>query len=212
LNIPFSNLFQPSKFSIKIQADSSGPVSGLLNDIATNAISSLTGGVISGAAIFPTVSYVDVDIQRTKFSASHPVENGTFISDHNIVLPREVDVSVLCSNKDYKNLETIFQNRQNLYTITARGTVVQNCLFDSMSNVFNADALSFVPVRMKFKEVLRLPSGSGQLSFTDVSNVIDSSTSKIGEVKNQVTDIANGAVNYVTSAANGIIKKIGGFF
>ena len=110
----------------------------------------------------------------------HPVESGVTITDHRIILPIEIELSLILASADYQsvysNIKQYYLNA-TLLTIQTRSGVYQNQLIASMPHEEDPTQYNVLTVALSLKEVIfvsaqytTLPKKSG-----------DSSTVKTGE-------------------------------
>lgn len=86
----------------------------------------------------------------------HPVENGTIIVDHRIILPVEIELSMILTSNDYTN--TYNQIRQfylnsTLLLVQTRSGVYQNQIIQGMPHEENPDQYDVLTLALSLKQV-----------------------------------------------------------
>lgn len=132
----------------------------------------------------------------------HPVEDGSFISDHKIIQPRIVQVEGFCINQNSYNLMVqTFSDRQNLFGIQVKEILVENCTFGEFVPVRDSKVLNAIPVSFTMYEILQV-AVAGQMDVDSVKEPRDASTVSRGQTQTALppadqgrTDVASGIGN-----------------
>lgn len=87
----------------------------------------------------------------------HPVENGATITDHRIILPIEIELSLILSSDDYQsvyaNIRQYYLNA-TLLTIQTRSGVYQNQLISSLPHEEDPSQYNVLTIALSLKEVI----------------------------------------------------------
>jgi hypothetical protein len=118
----------------------------------------------------------------------HPVETGVTITDHRIILPTEIELSVLLSNTTsneeyrslYQQIKQLWINA-TLLTVQTRTDSYANMLITGMPHDETADMFDAIAVGIKLKEALFVQARFGTLPPTSVKNKSNASTVDRGE-------------------------------
>ena len=136
--------------------------------------------------VVPKARAIRAVIRETAKAMEHPVEDGTTITDHRIIQPVEVELSVILAGEDYRqtyqDLKTLFRTAELLIVQTATDSY-QNMLITDMPHDETADMVGAVAVALKLREVKTVKAAYGTLPPRAVQRPIDSSTVKRGEVQ-----------------------------
>ncbi len=87
----------------------------------------------------------------------HPVESGAIITDHRIILPIEIELSLLLTKDDYKDVyQTIrgYYLQGTLLVVQTRSGVYQNMLIQSMPHEENPDMYEALALALGLKQVI----------------------------------------------------------
>lgn len=132
----------------------------------------------------------------------HPVEDGSFISDHKIIQPRVVQIEGFCINQDSYNLMVqTFSDRTNLFGVQVKEILVENCTFGEFVPTRDSKVLNAIPVSFTMYEILQV-AVAGQMDASSVKAPRDASTIKRGQTQTALppadqgrSDVASGIGN-----------------
>ena len=86
----------------------------------------------------------------------HPVENGTIITDHRIILPVEIELTLILASSDYQN---VYKNIRQYYfngtllVIQTRSDIYTNQLIASMPHEEDPTQYDVIPLILNLKQV-----------------------------------------------------------
>lgn len=124
-------------------------------------------------------------VRETAKAMEHPVEDGTTITDHRVILPVEIDLSVMLADADYRAtyqaLKTLFTSAELLIVQTATDSYPDMMIVE-MPHEETTDMVEAVPVALKMKQVKTVKAQYGTLPPRAVAKKSDASTVKHGEV------------------------------
>jgi len=113
----------------------------------------------------------------------HPTENGDFLTDHKIIMPRTVQVEGFCIDQDsYSKMQQLFNDRKNLYGIQIKEIIVENCTFGEFIPVRDSKVLNAIPVSFTMHEITQAAS-STTMTQDKVKSPSDASTVKRGQTQ-----------------------------
>lgn len=108
--------------------------------------------------VFKAARAIKAVVKEQSKVMQHPVETGIVITDHRIVLPIEIELTLILSSLDYsdiyKNIRQ-FYNAGTLLTVQTRSDVYYNQVIDSMPHEedptqFNVIALALNLIQVQF--------------------------------------------------------------
>jgi hypothetical protein len=140
--------------------------------------------------VFPEGRPIKATIKETARGMEHPIENGSTITDHRVIDPSEITLTLMLVGEEYPDtygrIKALFQKSELLTVQTKTGSYPSMMIIemphDETSDVFDA-----VPMELKLREVLlvtaqfqALPPAAVQ-SGTDGRGKRNASTVKRGE-------------------------------
>lgn len=142
----------------------------------------------------------------------HPVEDGTTITDHRVILPVEGDLSVIIAGSDYRStyqsLRALFLSGE-LLILQTQVASHQNMLIVSMPREESPDMQGAIPIALRVKEVKTVKASYGTLPPRAVANKADASTVKKGDTSTTTQDSTKpGSAAYASRQA--LRSSIGG--
>lgn len=130
--------------------------------------------------LFKSARPIKAVIKEQAKVMEHPVENGATITDHRIILPIEIELSLILASEDYQsvynNIKQYYLNA-TLLTIQTRSGIYQNQLIASMPHEEDPSQYNVLTIALSLKEVIFV---SAQYT-TLPKNKGDNSTVKTGE-------------------------------
>jgi hypothetical protein len=139
--------------------------------------------------IFLQMQIIQADVVRGALITSHPIEmdsknnlSSTTISDNRVVLPREVQVDLICPDEATNRALMDSFSTHSLFTITTKNEVITNCAFAEAPYSNNAEMLNSTRYRLRFIEVVIVSPMTGKIQQQDTRNSSDVSTIRRGQV------------------------------
>lgn len=134
------------------------------------------------AQVFALARPVKATVKPDSKLMEHPLETGASIADHRIVLPVEIELSLVLVGADtfrntYKEVRDLF-SRGELLTVQTRTDSYPNMAIQSMPHEETPDSMDAVTLAMTLKEVTFV---NAQFSDLQVKHKKDSKTVKRGE-------------------------------
>lgn len=106
--------------------------------------------------VFPRARPLKLTIREIAKVMEHPVENGTIITDHRVILPVEVEASMLIQSADaqdtYRIIRQLYLNG-TLLIVQSKAAVYRNQMIASLPHEEDPDQYGAIPVALKFKQV-----------------------------------------------------------
>lgn len=138
--------------------------------------------------IFEEARAVKVTVKEEAKVMEHPLEDGSSITDHKIILPIEIELSIIIQSDDYKSVyEKIKQYYlgNELITVQTKTGEYASLVIQSMPHDEVADMFDTIAIAMKLKEVKLVQPQFGSLPPKKVANKNQASTVKKGEQQPQ---------------------------
>lgn len=106
--------------------------------------------------ILPKAKIVDVRVKTSARTMEHPIENGSIITDHRILLPTEIDLTVVLNSQDYSDIfSSILQYyiQGTLLVVQTKVCVYQNMVLTEIPHSENSEMLDAIAIILSFKQV-----------------------------------------------------------
>lgn len=126
----------------------------LITQYATDQVAVFTSDFIQ---LFRQARAIKASVKPESKIMEHPVETGATITDHIIILPTEIELSLLLNSADYPNVyQTIQQIKDNatLLTVQTKTGIYPNQLIMSIPHEEDPALYTAITVSMKLKQVL----------------------------------------------------------
>lgn len=124
-------------------------------------------------------------VKEAAKAMDHPLESGATITDHRIILPVEVELSVILASADYRavyqQIRALFQSSELLIVQTATASYADMMIID-MPHDETPDMVGAVAIALRLKEVKTVKAAYGTLPPRAVVHKADADTVKRGEV------------------------------
>lgn len=107
--------------------------------------------------IFNKARPLRATIRESSKVMEHPVENGSVISDHRIVLPIEIELALTLTTRDYE--DTYYSIKQyyldsSLLNIQTRSDLYRSMVIESMPHEENPEQYDTITIILTLKQVL----------------------------------------------------------
>lgn len=99
---------------------------------------------------------VDVRVKPNARNMEHPVEDGSIITDHRILLPVEIDLTVILNDANYADTyASILQYYLDgtLLVVQTKVSVYENMIITEIPHSESSDMLDAIPMIISFKQV-----------------------------------------------------------
>lgn len=108
------------------------------------------------AQVFREARALKATVKETSELMKHPLETGSVIIDHRIILPIEIDLAVVIQAEDYQSvyqqIREYYQNGTFLIIQTRTG-VYENMVIASMPHDESPEMYDTVPIALRLREV-----------------------------------------------------------
>ena len=134
------------------------PLDNLLNTLVpTFAVDYVAVFDQSFNQLFRNARAIKAVIKETAKVMEHPIETGAIITDHRIVLPVEIDLSLILASDDYQDVyQSIKQYYLNatLLIIQTRSGIYQNQLISGLPHEEDPTKFNALTIALSLKEVI----------------------------------------------------------
>jgi Dit-like tail protein len=133
--------------------------------------------------VFPLARPVKVTVHQLSKPMEHPVELGTIITDNRIIMPTEIEVSMILPGGAYRSvyqqINQIFTSAQ-LLNVQTRTSTYPNMFIVELPHDEDAEMFDTVAIGLKMKQVLIVTTQTQALPATAVANTNQQSTINLG--------------------------------
>jgi len=173
-------------------AKSVGNVQGTIGLVknAVQSIQSMFGVDVVGIydnttfqQILLTARPVKASINRQSKIMDHPIETGSIISDFSVILPVEIELSLLLTGEEYVATYGYIKYQYNSrlpMAIQTRADVFQNMIIQAMPHEETPDMMDVISIGLRLREVQIVKTQYQALPATSVVTPTDQSTVKTG--------------------------------
>lgn len=137
--------------------------------------------------VFKNARPVSIETRSNIQYMVHPTETGSNLTDHRIILPREVSLKLILSNGEFHNTYQEIHKLatdSTLLTIQTKSDTFRNMAIDRLPSIETADAIDTVSIELKLREIQFEITSSGVLNNANVANPKDSDTENRGSLLN----------------------------
>lgn len=142
--------------------------------------------------VFERARPIKAAVKEESKPMEHPLETGAVVTDHRVILPVEIDLSLVLSSGDYRGtyrqIRDLFYKGE-LLTVQTRTESYRNMTIVSMPHEENADAFDVVMLALALKEAQYVEA---QFSEAKVARPRDSRTVARGEQQPKATPAERG--------------------
>ena len=128
-------------------------ISTLLPSFATDTVAVFTQDYVQ---IFKNARSIKAVVKESAKVMEHPVESGSIITDHRIILPVEIDLSMILASVDYQNvykqIRQYYYNSTLLYVQTRAG-LYMNQLIQGMPHEEDPEQYDALTLALSLKQV-----------------------------------------------------------
>lgn len=138
----------------------------------------------SFAQVFPGARALKATIDRSSKAMEHPLETGAVVTDHRIVLPVTVELSMVLSSADYRavyqQVAELFR-RGELLTVQTRVESFASMMIEKMPHEEAPEMIDGVSLALTLKEAKFVTPQYSTLPLKKVAKPKDSDTVKRGQ-------------------------------
>jgi len=133
--------------------------------------------------VFSTARPIKASVQQDSKPMEHPVETGAVITDNRIILPIEIELSMVLPQGAYRPVyNQILQlfTAGTLLNVQTRTATYLNMLIQRIPHEETADMFDAIPLVIRLKEVQFISTQSQALPAVSVKNPVNQSTVNTG--------------------------------
>lgn len=130
------------------------------NDIINNILHAFDGVAIFDQnynQLFSAAKAIKIVVKENSKLMEHPIETGAVITDHRILLPTEIEMSLILSSISYadvyKQIKQFYLNA-TLLIIQTRSGIYQNQLIEALPHEEDPNMFNALTIALSLKEVL----------------------------------------------------------
>jgi len=107
--------------------------------------------------LFQQAKSIKVVVKENSKLMEHPVETGSVITDHRIILPTEIEMSLILSSSDYadvyKSIRQYFYNA-TLLNIQTRSAIYTNQLIEALPHEENPEMYDVITIALSLRQII----------------------------------------------------------
>lgn len=129
--------------------------------------------------LFPDAISISASITESADVMSHAVEDGSMISDHRVLKPVEITLSLFLPAEKYNDTFKLIRQAfhgNDIYHVNTRVGIYRNMAISSMPHEESPEQFDTVSVSLQLNEVKIVETQYQELSAKKVADDIDSST------------------------------------
>jgi len=166
---------------------------------------------VYGEQVFDLARPIKATVREEAKLMEHPVENGTTITDHRVILPVEVELSLMLTSEEFAD---VYQTIRKLFHASAKLTVQTmvgtygNLIIQKMPHDESPDVANGVTLALTLKEVKIVEAQVGPLPPDAVKHSQHASTTQRGQQSEKTTPGTK--TSTVKSAVNSAVSWLKG--
>lgn len=136
--------------------------------------------------VFVDARPIACSVDEPSKNMEHPVETGAVITDHRIILPVEIRLSMIMLAVDYENIYKEIKQAYlagTLFTVWTRTAGYENMMIVGMPHEETPENIDTITMALSFKEVIFVSPTFLPLPPSAVKNKDNGSTKEKGQVK-----------------------------
>lgn len=134
--------------------------------------------------IFVTARPLKASVNPPSKLMQHPIENGSVITDFRVLLPIEIELSMLLTGDEYASMYQQIYNtylRGDLLIVTTKVGMFVNMIIAAMPSDETPEMFDVLPMAIRLQQVQIIRTQYQALPPADVAAPADTSTVKSGE-------------------------------
>lgn len=136
------------------------------------------------AQLFPLGRPLKALIREEAKVMEHPVESGATVTDHRVILPVEIEMTLMLNDAEYRDTYNAVKERYlktEVLTVQTKTGSYPNMILASIPHEEVPDVFDAIPMFLRFREVLFVAAQFQALPPRAVRKPSDASTVKRGE-------------------------------
>lgn len=134
--------------------------------------------------VFPAARPIKAQVKEVAKLMEHPVESGSTITDHRVILPTEIELTLMLQGDEYRDTYGLIRGyfmKTELLTVQTNTGSYTNMVIEAMPHDETPETFDAAPMALKLKEVLLVTAQFQALPPAAVKNTRDASKVKRGE-------------------------------
>ncbi len=133
--------------------------------------------------VFPLARAMKINVLPTSKLMDHPIEDGATRTDFRIFNPTEIELSVICTSRQYKS---VYQQIKSAYLsgdvffVTSKADTYSNMMIQAMPHDEIPDMFDVISVAIKMRQVILVATQYQPLPAAQVQDPNDQSTVNTG--------------------------------
>lgn len=152
--------------------------------------------------IFSQARPMKANVLRSQKIMDHPLETGAVVSDFAVVMPVEIEMSLMIQGSDYQSvyqsIKTYYET-QTLVSIHTKADVFSNMMIQAMPHDESPEVFDAIAIGLKFREVQFVTVQYQALTPAAVEQPTDQSTVNRGQQQPKES-----ALYQITNAVKGL--------
>jgi hypothetical protein len=145
--------------------------------------------------VFEIAQSLKVSVKEESKLFDHPLEDGSVITDFSIVLPTVIELSIIVSNNNYKNVYNSMREgfiNGTKYQVQTKTGLYKNMIIESMPHEEDPAYFDAIAIALKLREVVTKLAQFAALPPSKVKNQKHSTTVKKGNQQPKETTKVDG--------------------
>lgn len=161
----------------------------------------------SSTQLFTNARPLKAKINETATVMSHPVEDGSKVTDHKVINPIDIELSMLLTSEDYRSvyqaIKTVFE-KSTLLTVQTRSGTYRNMIISAMPHDEDPEMYDGISLALKLSEVKFAKFTTG--TAPKVSKPKDARNSKTSDGGKKQTDASKTVPEKKSSVLYGVFN------
>ncbi len=136
------------------------------------------------AQCFVDARPMKASIKASSKTMEHPIESGATITDHRVILPVEIELSMMLNSHAYRNIYSQIREAYlhgHIFSVQTKAGIYPNMLITDMPHEEDSDIFDALMLTLKLKEVVWVDAQYEKLPSQKVKNKTHASTIERGE-------------------------------
>lgn len=130
----------------------------------------------------------------------HPLANGSTIVDHVVILPIQIDLSIICTPDTYRDVYATLKQyfvQKNLVTVQTKTARYPRMLINAMPHDEDPDMWNTISIGLSLRQAQIVQAKFGTIPQGTAKNPVNTSTVETGQKqpKSAAIDLAQRAIN-----------------
>lgn len=165
--------------------------------------------------LFKNAKSIKVTVKENSKLMEHPIETGAIITDHRIIMPVEIEMSLILVSADYtdvyKSIRQYYFNA-TLLTIQTRSAIYTNQIIEALPHEEDPNMYDALTIALSLKQVIYVSAQYAPApKYPSNSSTVDRGTQQGKAANAQQTSVATDSYNSLAKASGSALKTIEGW-